>query len=381
MMHVEVKPEMLRWARERAGKELDSLVDKFPQLLSWEKEVEQPTMKQLERFAAAVHAPIGYLFLKTPPVETIPIPDFRTIGNKHISRPSPDMLETIFVCQQRQEWYRGFVRSVGEKPLPFVGSAQVTNDVETTAAGIRHALGFDIEERRKTRTWLEALSRFIVQADEAGVLVMCSGVVMNNNRRPLDPDEFRGFAISDDLAPLVFINGKDSKSAQMFTLAHELAHIWLGKSAVSDARPTVVPSHEVEAWCNHVAAEMLVPVSLFRNEYRGDAELRDEVRRLAGYFKVSTLVILRRIYDIGGLSQGQFWQEYDKELEFLKKIRKGSGGDFYLTQAARVSRRFARSLVVSALEGRASFTEAFRLLGVKKMTTFHELGRSLGVAC
>jgi Zn-dependent peptidase ImmA (M78 family) len=233
----------------------------------------------------------------------------------------------------------------------------------------------------KTRTWLEALSRFIVQADEAGVLVMCSGVVMNNNRRPLDPDEFRGFAISDDLAPLVFINGKDSKSAQMFTLAHELAHIWLGKSAVSDARPTAIPSHEVEAWCNRVAAEMLVPVSLFRNEYRGDAELRDEVRRLAGYFKVSTLVILRRIYDVGGLSQGQFWQEYDKELEFLKKIRKGSGGDFYLTQAARVSRRFARSLVVSALEGRASFTEAFRLLGVKKMTTFHELGRSLGVAC
>jgi transcriptional regulator with XRE-family HTH domain len=148
MMHVEVKPEMLRWARERAGKELDSLVDKFPQLLSWEKEIEQPTMKQLERFAAAVHAPIGYLFLKKPPVETIPIPDFRTIGNKHISRPSPDMLETIFVCQQRQEWYRGFVRSVGEKPLPFVGSAQVTNDVVTTAAGIRHALGFDIEERR-----------------------------------------------------------------------------------------------------------------------------------------------------------------------------------------------------------------------------------------
>jgi Zn-dependent peptidase ImmA (M78 family)/transcriptional regulator with XRE-family HTH domain len=381
MMHVEVKPEMLRWARERAGKELDSLVDKFPQLLSWEKEVEQPTMKQLERFAAAVHAPIGYLFLKTPPVETIPIPDFRTIGNKHINRPSPDMLETIFVCQQRQEWYRGFARSVGEKPLPFVGSVQATNDVETTAAGIRHALGFDIEERRKTRTWLEALSRFIVQADEAGVLVMCSGVVMNNNRRPLDPDEFRGFAISDDLAPLVFINGKDSKSAQMFTLAHELAHIWLGKSAVSDARPTAIPSHEVEAWCNRVAAEMLVPVSLFRNEYRGDAELRDEVRRLAGCFKVSTLVILRRIYDIGGLSQGQFWQEYDKELEFLKKIRKGSGGDFYLTQAARVSRRFARSLVVSALEGRASFTEAFRLLGVKKMTTFHELGRSLGVTC
>lgn len=380
-MRIEIKPEMLRWARERAGKKLDSLAEKFPQLPSWEKGIESPTMGQLERFASAVHSPIGYLFLPKPPVETVPIPDFRTVGNKHLGHPSPDLLDTIYVCQQRQEWYRGFARTVGEKPLSFVGSVRTADNIERVAANIRHAIGFDVEERRKTRTWMEALSQFIAQADDIGVLVMCSGVVMNNNRRPLDPDEFRGFAITDDLAPLVFINGKDTKSAQMFTLAHELVHIWLGKSAVSDSRPTSIPKHEVEAWCNRVAAELLVPVELFRNEYRPNTELRDELRRLAGYFKVSTLVILRRIYDIGGFTQDEFWREYDKELEFLIKVRKGTGGNFYLTQAARVSRRFARSLVVSALEGRSSFTEAFRLLGVKKMTTFHELGRSVGVAC
>ena len=380
-MRIEIKPEMLRWARERAGKKLDSLAEKFPQLPSWEKGIESPTMGQLERFASAVHSPIGYLFLPKPPVETVPIPDFRTVGNKHLGHPSPDLLDTIYVCQQRQEWYRGFARTVGEKPLSFVGSVRTADNIERVAANIRHAIGFDVEERRKTRTWMEALSQFIAQADDIGVLVMCRGVVMNNNRRPLDPDEFRGFAITDDLAPLVFINGKDTKSAQMFTLAHELAHIWLGKSAVSDSRPTAIPKHEVEAWSNRVAAELLVPVELFRNEYRPNTELRDELRRLAGYFKVSTLVILRRIYDIGGFTQDEFWREYDKELEFLIKVRKGTGGNFYLTQAARVSRRFARSLVVSALEGRSSFTEAFRLLGVKKMTTFHELGRSVGVAC
>ena len=380
-MRIEIKPEMLRWARERAGKKLDSLAEKFPQLPSWEKGIESPTMGQLERFASAVHSPIGYLFLPRPPVETVPIPDFRTVGNKHLGHPSPDLLDTIYVCQQRQEWYRGFARTVGEKPLSFVGSVGIADNIEKVAANIRHAISFDVEERRKTRTWMEALRQFIAQADDIGVLVMCSGVVMNNNRRPLDPDEFRGFAITDDLAPLVFINGKDTKSAQMFTLAHELAHIWLGKSAVSDSRPTAIPKHEVEAWSNRVAAELLVPVELFRNEYRPNTELRDELRRLAGYFKVSTLVILRRIYDIGGFTQDEFWREYDKELEFLIKVRKGTGGNFYLTQAARVSRRFARSLVVSALEGRSSFTEAFRLLGVKKMTTFHELGRSVGVAC
>lgn len=380
-MRIEIKPEMLRWARERAGKRLDSLAEKFPQLLSWEKGIESPTMGQLERFASAVHAPIGYFFLPKPLVEIVPIPDFRTVANKHLGRPTPDLLETIYGCQQRQEWYRGYARAMGEKPLSFVGSVRVADNIESVAADIRRTLSFDVEERRKTRTWMEALSQFISQADDVGVLVMSSGVVMNNNHRPLDPDEFRGFAISDELAPLVFINGKDTKSAQMFTLAHELAHIWLGKSAVSDSRPTAIPSHEVEAWCNRIAAEMLVPVDLFRNEYRADAELRNELRRLAGYFKVSTLVILRRIYDIGGFTQNEFWREYDKELKFLLKIRKGNGGNFYLTQAARVSRRFARSLVVSALEGRSSFTEAFRLLGVKRMATFQELGRSVGVAC
>lgn len=379
-MRVEVKPEMLRWARERAGLGLGSLARRFPGLPRWESGEASPTLKQLEGFARATHAPIGFLFLPEPPVEQVPIPDFRTIGSERVDRPSPDLLDTIYLCQQRQEWYRDFTRSQGEPPLPFVGSASVESDVESTATAIRRALRLDLDERRRVSTWTEALRLFIAQADEAGVLVMVSGVVRNNNRRPLDPEEFRGFALADPLAPLVFVNGADTKAAQMFTLAHELAHVWLGQSALTDVAPTSSPSNLVEVWCNRVAAELLVPLAAFRAEYRRDAALDEELARLARRFKVSTLVVLRRMHDAGGLSREEFWRAYREELARLQALPRGEGGDFYLTQAARASRRFARALVASSLEGQTLHREAFRLLGLTKLSTFRELGQSLGIA-
>jgi len=346
---------------------------------AWERGEAQPTLKQLESFAQATHTPVGYLFLPEPPVEKVPIPDFRTIGSARLGRPSADLLDTLYLCQQRQEWYRDFARTEGEGPLPFVGSVSVASDIEETGARIRDALGFDLEERRRTPTWTEALRRFIGLADELGVLVMVSGVVGSNNRRKLDPEEFRGFALVDSLAPLVFVNGADTKAAQMFTLAHELAHVWLGQSALSDVAPTSSPLHAVESWCNRVAAELLVPLAIFREEYQPAAILRTELDRLARRFKVSTLVVLRRIHDAGGLTADQFWREYRRELERLRAMPTGGGGNFYLTLGARASKRFARALVVSTLEGRSSFTEEFRLLGLKRMVTFQELGHSLGV--
>ncbi|OFW09447.1 MAG: DNA-binding protein [Acidobacteria bacterium RIFCSPLOWO2_02_FULL_67_36] len=377
-MRVEVKKELLRWARERAGFDLAALAKRFPQLPDWESGDARPTLKQLERFAKATYAPIGFLFLPEPPIEHVPIPDLRTVGNRHVERPSPDLLDTVYICQQRQEWYRDFARSEHEDPLSFVGSVALTTNVEAAAARIRTALGFDIDARRRMPTWTEALRHFIGQADAAGVLVMISGVVGSNNRRKLDPDEFRGFALSDDLAPLVFINGADSKSAQMFTLAHELAHIWLGQSALSDVGPASSPSNDVERWCNRVAAEMLVPLAALRQEYNRRAALSEEAKRLARLFKVSTLVVLRRIHDAGGLTRQELWQAYQDELTQLRETKKESGGDFYLTQAVRVSKRFARALIRSTFEGQTSFTEAFRMLGLKKMSTFRELGDSVG---
>ncbi len=314
MNRVPVKPELIQWALDRSGKYPDMLAKKLPKIEEWLTGELSPTLKQLEAFSKATYTPIGFLFLPEPPDEQVPIPDFRTMATDYFDRPSPDLLDTIYICQQRQEWYRDFERSMGGDPLPFVGSAQLTDVVIQTAAIMREALGFNIEERKKIRTWADALRRFIEQADLLGILVMVSGVVGSNNRRKLDPHEFRGFALSDKLAPLVFINGADTKSAQMFTLAHELAHVWIGETAISDAEAVRISNNRIERWCNQVAAEFLVPLDAISSVYDGDNDLSDEMDKLARQFKVSTLVILRRIHDVGGLTRDELWDAYQVEL-------------------------------------------------------------------
>ncbi len=382
MVRVPVNPELLEWACERAGYTVDSFAEAHSTLRvdQWFEGERHPTLKQLESFANKTRAPIGYFFLPSPPNEPVPIPDFRTRRDQRVDRPSPDLLDTIYICQQRQDWYREYILTAHEPPVAFVGSASRSRSPESGAAEMRDALGLSVEKRQVLGTWQEALRRFVVQAEDLGVLVMVNGVVGSNNTRKLDPDEFRGFALSDPLAPLVFINGSDTLSAKMFTLAHELAHLWLGETALSDSTPRTVPTHEVEHWCNQVAAELLVPMDAFKGVYRQTDDLHAELQRLARLFKVSTIVILRRIHDAGLMPRQQFWAAYDAELvRLLSFSRSSSGGNFYHTTAARVSKRFARAIISSTLEGRGSYSEALRLLGFKKMAAFKDLGRAVGV--
>ena len=336
----------------------------------------------METFARAVHVPVGYLFLDEPSEESITISDFRTFSGQAVTRPSPNLLDTIYACQERQSWYRDYVQVARQPNLDFVGGATVGMSPEIVATQMRKVLGFDVATRRKCPTWTDAVRLLIRQADEIGVLVMVSGVVMNNNRRRLDPAEFRGFALSDSLAPLIFVNGADSKAAQMFTLAHELAHIWLGSTALSNLglAPGQGYSRE-EVWCNAVAAELLLPLAELRIDLKEDDPLPEALKRLARTFKVSTLVILRRMLDANWLSREQFDAAWMQETEHLRVFfqARESGGDFYRTTLARVSRRFARALVVSTLEGQTLYRDAFRMLGISKTQSFNKLGREVGV--
>ena len=380
MIRVPIKPVLLRWARERAGKSEEDLSGRFKKLPAWESGATQPTLNQLEAFARAVHVPVGYLFLSEPPGEPVPIPDFRTFAGQAISRPSPNLLDTIYTCQDRQGWYREFARVDGQPERTFVGSATIETQAEVVASEMQDILGFDLSARRNCSSWTDALRLFIRHADDAGVLLMVSGVVASNNRRRLDPTEFRGFCLSDPLAPLIFVNGADTKAAQIFTLAHELAHLWLGDTALSNAGVETLGGRSEEIWCNAVAAEFLVPLDALRAILRDGESLPDTLPRLARTFKVSTLVALRRLFDVGRLDRATFDTAWREEVDRLRAFdRRSGGGDFYRTTSARVSRRFARALVVSTIEGQTLYRDAFRMLGISKTSTFSNLGREVGV--
>lgn len=372
---------VLRWAAQRARLGDDDLVARFHKWPLWLSGEAQPTLKQLEDFARLTHTAVGYFFLPQPPMLALPVPDYRTLRDEALAEPSSDLLDTLYLCQQRQDWYRDHARMHGLPALDFVGSASVRDAPEAVALYLRETLDLSSEARRQMPTWTEALRQLIAKAEDAGVMVMVSSVVGSNSHRKLDVGEFRGFALADALAPLIFLNGADSKAAQMFTLAHELAHVWLGETGVSDTQAGEVPEQQTERWCNRVAAELLMPMEELRATYQHHAPIADEIQRLAREFKVSTLVALRRLFDAGYITQAALWQHYREEQDRLRalKERSGGGGDFYRSLGARTSKRFARAILASTLEGLTSFPDAFRMLGMRKTATFYEAARELGV--
>ncbi|TAL90286.1 MAG: ImmA/IrrE family metallo-endopeptidase [Rhodanobacter sp.] len=373
---------VLRWAAQRERLHDEDLTQRFPKWPLWLSGDAQPTLRQLENFARLTHTAIGYFFLPEPPELALPVPDFRTVRDQFLAEPSSNLLDTLYLCQQRQAWYRDYARVRGFEPLPFIGSAQPEQPAEKVARAIGATLAVSTAERQAMRTWEDALRQLIRAAEDAGILVMATSVVGSNNHRPLDVDEFRGFVLADDLAPLIFLNGADSKSAQMFTLGHELAHLWLGASGVSDAQAGKVPAQQMERWCNRVAAELLMPMEAVWAAHHAETPVTDEIQRLARVFKVSTLVVLRRLFDAGYINEATLWQQYREEENRLRKLKERkdqSGGDFYRSLGARASKRFSRAVVSSALEGMTSFSEANRLLGVRKAATFNQLAHELGV--
>ena len=379
MSHVTIHPTLVRWARERADLPLADLALKFPQLEAWERGTAQPTFRQLEAFAKATFAPLGYLFLPEPPAEPLPIPDLRALPVPLAARPSPDLLDTIYAMQRRQAWLRDERIECGAEPLFFVGSARLTDDPNAVGREMRRIIGSGDGWAAEARTWTQAVGQLRRGIEQLGMMAVINGVVGNNTHRILNTGEFLGFALCDEYAPLLFVNGADYESRKMFTLAHELAHIWLGRAGegLSGFDGIFPGGTDVEAFCDQAAAEFLVPAKELNASFRGVKDDPQPFETLAQQFKVSPIVVGRRAMDLRLVDREAFFEFYRKYIKRERTRRKTTGGDFYNNQNARVGALFATHVVRAAKEGRLGFREAYELTGLRA-GAFQEYASRLG---
>jgi Zn-dependent peptidase ImmA (M78 family) len=272
--------------------------------------------------------------------------------------------------QRRQAWMRDYLIEEGADLLAFVGSASESRNAVSLAARIRQALGLDVDWAERYAKWEDALRTLCNAAERIGILVATSSVVGLNNHRPLDPQEFRGFVLCDSHAPLVFVNGADSKSAQMFTLAHELAHLWLGQDGLFNRIRMMPHANATERFCNEVAAEFLIPAHKLSQRW-DEARLTERpFHTIARWYKVSPLVAARRALDMKLITRAKFFVFYEQDQEewrkrkAAEKKRKG-GPNFYDAQDARLGRRFAYAVVQATREGRLLHRDAYQLTDIK----------------
>lgn len=359
---VNVNANMLTWAIDRAGFELHEFAEKMPNITAWINGEKKPTVKQLETFSKKVYLPFGYLFLPEPPMEKLPIPFFRT-NSKQAERVSVNVYDTILLLQQRQNWLNEYLNDNGFNRLNFVGKFKNSQDVYAIVDSIRATLGLAEDWARNFRTLQETLNHLVETIEDNGIISVFNGVVENNTSRPIEVDECRGFVLVDDFAPFMFINNADGKAAQLFTIAHELAHIWTGYSAGFDFRKLQPANDPIEVLCDKVAAEFLVPEKTFNEQWAKNPGISSA----SHFFKVSEIVIARRALDTGKISKGQFFQFYEqyKNREFVKKQNQGSGGDFFATARKRLSVTFAAHVNNAVKTGQLLYRDAYKLTSMK----------------
>ena len=368
MSNIKVSQKILLWAINRRGLTIAEVKKKFPKFDDWMNGVANPSIRQIENLARMTSTPFGYFFLQDPPEIVLAIPHFRTTDDGKPKAASPELIETVQAMELRQEWVKEFLTKRGVEPRSYVGSVGLRENIQNAAKKIKEELALSDHWSANCATFSDAHKVLRNSMEDIGILVVVNGIVGNNTSRALDPNEFRGFVLSDPLAPLVFINGADSKGAQMFTLAHELAHIFVGKSAAFDLKEMQPAADPSERLCNAIAAEILVPQDQLTKLWKVH-EKNNPYQMLARLFKVSNLVVARRALDLRLITKDDFFDFYNLYLtEWAKhkaKIKKNStGGDFYASQNLKVGRSFADFVVSAVREGSILYSEAYRLTGL-----------------
>ena len=287
--------------------------------------------------------------------------------------PSADFIDVLYDARRKQQWYREYVQDEGMGPLPFVGRFPLSDypRVIDVADDMRAAIGMD-DARQKAKTHLQFLSFLTEAAGGIGILVLRSGKIGHNIHRKLDVDEFRGFALIDDFAPLVFVNSADNFAARIFTLAHELAHVWIGESGISN--PTTIgmtlrEDNRINRFCNQVAAELLIPSASFVKKWQQGGTVEENITAMSGFYHVSRTAVLIRAYEHELLPEETYRLQLERLRQWESQEPKGSGGSFWNNFLASNSRALVHAVLTSAAEDRVSERDAATLLSLTNRKT------------
>jgi Zn-dependent peptidase ImmA (M78 family) len=342
----------------------DTLQEKYPKIDLWLQNEDKPTINQLSKIANILNIPFGYFFLKEVPEKKYPIPHYRTISDNPFN-PSDELLDTIKTLQNRQQWAKDILLEIRGEELPFANSLTIQTDTNNAALVIKEILKLKDIWADDFHTWSDALRLLIEKTEEAGIFVVVNGVVNNNTKRKLDVEEFRGFVLYDNHAPFIFLNNNDFISGKIFTIIHEIAHILIGQSASFDLRKLQPAANEIELFCDKVAAEFLVPEAQLTNQLQ---RIGLNYQELARAFKVSQIVIARRLKDLNKISSNDFFSFYDEYLNTEKRVSSKKGGNFYNTAPYRISKNFFQLIYNSVRQNKLLYMDAFRLTGLKPKT-------------
>lgn len=381
---VSITPEILNWIIQKV--EAQGIGSSVYELLNkWKSGEKEPTFNQVEDMSKKTNIPFGYFFLDKPPVEECKIVEYRTVDSIALQNPSRNLIDVLDMMSDAQEWMSEYLEDNGNEPLIFVGSGKESTDISKIAHSIRRELGLEINWYEASKSSADSFKYLRRCFENRGIMVMMSGTVGSNTRRKLDIDEFRAFTLVDKYAPLIFINTCDSENGRLFSLLHEVSHIWMGQNSFYNERygSDEKISH-LETICNAVAAEILVPNIIFEEKWGEfkNAEL-EKIGALAKYFNCSKYVITRKALDNGKISNDNYkkivqllmknyqeWRENQKE-------QKGSGGDYYRTLGSKLDHRFVEALAQSAKAGRTQYTEVYHLTNTNRKT-FSRLVNEIG---
>lgn len=378
---VNIQPEIIDWALSQTREEQlgSRLMDNIKK---WLEGTKTPTFNQIEDFSKKSNIPLGYFFLQTPPVEKISLLDFRTIDSIELANPSRNLIDTIHEMEQVREWMKDYRIDTGFDVLSYVGSLKDHTDVNNIADIIRKDIQLDVDWYNRCDKVNEAFNYIRSLLDQCCIIVMMNGIVGKNTHRALNVDEFRAFAMADKWAPLIFINSADSHKARLFSLFHEMAHIWLGVDDLYNDRKQNSNVSNIETICNGVASELMVPKESFYHvwDLQICSDIFVHIKSVANIFNCSDIVIARRAFDNGFISKNIYDEVVNNSIEEYRKMKEkgdSSGGSYYNTMKTRLDGGFVRAIYESLNSGRITYTEAYRLTNTSSKT-FPEIINRLG---